>query len=94
VKRLTFDEWAEALYTAPETEKGKWNGLSPGGAAGALRVSRQRVHQLLTQGKLDGLELVDDRGNWGAFLVTDASIQRYLASDRKPGPKAATERKP
>jgi len=91
--KLTFEEWSKVFESVPEDERDEWNGPSPGGAAGDLGVSRQRIHQLLSQGKLNGIELVDDDGSFRAFTVTKASIRRYQESDRKPGPKAAKGRK-
>lgn len=66
----------------------KWNGPSPGGAAGDLGVSRQRIHQLLSKGILESITLTDYAGRKVALIVTDESIERYKASERKPGPKA------
>lgn len=66
----------------------RWNGPSPGGAAADLNVSRQRVHQLLANGVLESITLTDAIGRKIAFLITQESIDRYKASERKPGPKA------
>jgi hypothetical protein len=87
VCRLTFPEWSKIFESLPENERDEWDGVSPGGAAGQLGVSRQRIHQLLTQGKLNAVELIDEDGTFRAFTVTAASIRRYQESDRKPGPK-------
>lgn len=87
VVRLTFEEWSKIFESVSDEERDEWNGPSPGGAAGELGVSRQRVHQLLAKGKLNGIEFVEKDGSFRAFTVTDASIRRYKESDRKPGPK-------
>lgn len=84
---MTTDEWAEKIAPLSDKEREEWIGPSPGGAAGDLGVTRQRIHQLLCEGKLDGIEIADHRDRGVAVFVTTASIRRYQESDRKRGPK-------
>ena len=50
-----------------------------------LDMSRQRVHQLLENGALDALQVTTKSGTVAMTLVTEASLERYLAS-RVPVP--------
>ena len=51
-------------------------------AAQALRVSVSRVHQLIGDGRLKARKA--SRRCW---LIEAATVDRYAASDRKPGPR-------
>ena len=62
--------------------------LSVASAAKMLKVSKQRVYQLIHVGRLDALYIYDvhgdkPRGNPLLVLVTVASVERFKAS--KPG---------
>ena len=59
-------------------------GPSPGGAAAELEVSRQRIHQLIAEGKLDVIELRETA--WAlphVVMITSASLRRWKSS--RPG---------
>lgn len=45
----------------------------------ALGVTKQRVHQLIDSGALDTLQVTNSAGRVAITLVTDASLERYLA---------------
>lgn len=85
LRKMSYDEWAELLaQTRGKPEYHRWMGWSPGGAAAALKVSRQRVWQMVKEGKLDMLMLADTpTAKPSAWLITTASLDRYAKS--KPG---------
>lgn len=82
VRRMTYAAWREALdATHGKPEYDELIGPSPGGAALDLKVSRQRVHQLLADGRLDMVVLAHTpKGKITAYMVTDASIRRLLST--------------
>lgn len=47
--------------------------------AARLKVSHQRVYQLIGEGVLDTIEIVNKAGKVSLSLVTEASLDRYLA---------------
>lgn len=79
----------DAPAGAPEYEqKGLSIGYSILGAAAYLKVSRQRVYQLIKAGRLEAFELVDDAKYPAGVFVKARSLSEFKYSDRKPGPKA------
>jgi hypothetical protein len=83
MRRLTFEQWGELLATShgQPSEYSRWMGSSPGGAAADLGVTRQRIWQLLKEGKLDLLMLADNRdAKVSAWLIPQGSIERYRKS--------------
>ena len=85
--KLTIDEWVSKNQELDNEGLPNFNGLSPGGAASRLGVSRQRISQLVKEGKLDRIEIIDDAGHQLGVLITSDSIERFKQSGRKPGPK-------
>ena len=84
VRRMTYDEWGDAIaQTHGKPEYHELMGSSPGGAAMSLGVSRQRIHQLIDAGKLDVICLSDKpKAKPTSYLVTDASVSRLLSTRR------------
>ena len=82
-KRMTVDQWSEKLFKYgkdPDDKRyGDYMGLSPGGAAGHLNVGRPMVNNLIRRGILDVIELLDREGAIVAWILTDNSIDRYVA---------------
>jgi len=70
-KTLTLEAWAEGIRTDPEN----YNGLSPNGTAELFRVTRQSIYDWHRAGKLDRIDIVDDRKKRVAILFTTASIK-------------------
>lgn len=89
VRRMDRRDWVAAMANATRAEEKELNGPSPGGLAEVLGLSRQRVYQLLKEGKLEGVAVMDAKFGLRAFYVTESSIERYAMSNRRPGPKAA-----
>lgn len=79
-RTLTLPEWLR-LVRRHATDDGFANvsGFPVIDAADRLGVSKQRVHQLLEAGVLDSLAIVNKRGTVAVMLVTEASVNRYLA---------------
>lgn len=83
MRRMTFEQWGERLATthADPSEYSRWMGSSPGGTAADLGVTRQRIWQLLKEGKLDLLLLADNKDSKvSAWIIPSASIERYRKS--------------
>lgn len=78
----------EALHKAWEQNPGLC-GPSPGGASGALGISRQGVYAAVKRGSLDMVRLkVPGETRRGPCLyITRASIERYRKNQGRPGPR-------
>jgi hypothetical protein len=74
-KIFQISEWARALDQADNEDD--LNGLSPGGAAERLGVTRQTVYNLLKRGDLDRVTIVDSEGKKFGVIITNASLLRY-----------------
>jgi len=79
--KLTQNQWDELV------EKGdplvdKITGPSPGGAATELGVSRQRVHELIRQGRLDATAVYKGR-KLLFYMVSQESIERQKKARRQ-----------
>src|SRR5437879_4865409 len=91
----SMKEYLEAFEKDPSLV-----GPSPGGAIGAMRCSRQYVHQLEKEGKIDTVRVYQKGRWWGkeliVFMITEKSLARYL-KERYPDiydPKHPTYRPP
>jgi len=83
-RRLTFSQWLRAI--APVALEDRFKNLAgypSADVADRLGVSRQRVEQLVGAGTLDTIEIVNKKGQVSMVLITEASVDRYLA-DRVP----------
>lgn len=83
IRRMTYEAWGEVLAQthAQPSEYAKYMGSSPGGAAAELGVTRQRIWQLLKEGKLDLLLLADNKdAKVSAWIIPNASVERYRKS--------------
>jgi len=83
MRRMTIAAWGELLAQthAQPSEYAKYMGCSPGGAAEALGCTRQRIWQLLKEGKLDLLLLADSKdAKVSAWIIPNASVDRYRKS--------------
>jgi hypothetical protein len=81
-QKMSYAGWAELLaQSRGKPDYQRWMGVSPGGAAVQLKVSRQRVWQLVKDGRLDMVMLADNEAaEPSAWLVTNASVERYRKS--------------
>jgi hypothetical protein len=77
IRKVTFREWLAGVITSRQ------NHYMVAEAASRLRVDRSRVHQLLKSGALDGFEITTATGTVAMTVITEASLERYLA-DRVP----------
>ena len=88
---LTLQELAERVSAAKtDAELDQYRGLSPGGAAQALGISRPSIYTALNKGALDSIRLLDDNGSTcTGLLITKASIEEYLTRRRRTASKKA-----
>jgi len=75
----SLDDWQTALKQEPGL-----NGLSPGGVAGHLGVTRQAVHAAVKSGRLDAVR-VSDGGELRFILITNDSLQRFVENPNVKG---------
>jgi hypothetical protein len=80
--RMTIRQWGEML--AQHHGKPSYSlymGYSPGGAAAELKVTRQRIWQMVKEGKLDMIMVADDdKAKVSGWYITDGSVRRLKAS--------------
>ncbi len=74
-KVFTLKEWYEAMEKSKDETR--FNGVSPGGAANRLGVTRQTIYNLLKRDQLDRITIVDSDGDKLAVLITMESLIRY-----------------
>lgn len=80
-RRLAFGDWLRLVRRhALDNEFPNVAGFPPGEVATKLDVSHQRVSQLVADGTLDLIEIVNKNGKVSLTLVTEASLDRYLAT--------------
>lgn len=75
----TFKEWEQAFYEDPSL-----NGISPGGLATVLGVSRQYVSAEIKRGNIKVVRIKERR--WGRKVVTmvpDDEVRRLLTKVNK-----------
>lgn len=82
IKCKNWEAW-EKLYTEKGAEQVL--GMSPGGVAARLGVSRQRVHQMIEEGVLDEVRIRDRTlGIRGVVIyVTEGSVRREIERRKK-----------
>ena len=80
-RTLTYTQWLKLVVKhALGDQFANLSGLATVDVAKKLDVSRQRVHQLIEEGSLDTLAITTGKGRPALVLVTEASLERYLAS--------------
>jgi DNA-binding transcriptional regulator LsrR (DeoR family) len=72
---MTLAQFAKAIEDGDAQVAEYVRGTSPGPVAAELGISRQRLHELLTEGKLDALRLVDAKGSLVAILIPDRAVR-------------------
>jgi hypothetical protein len=83
-RTLTFSDWMRHLRKAilsPDS-LGDLGGHPVDDVATKLGVTKQRVHQLIDSDALDALVVTTKAGNVTAVIVTQASLDHYLAHRR------------
>lgn len=80
-RTLTWTEWLK-LVRRHALDNGFQNvaGYPAADVAARLGVSHQRVYQLIQGGALDVVEVTTKAGKVSLSLVTEASLERYLAA--------------
>lgn len=79
-RQLKFSDWLR-LVKRHALDAGFVNvaGYPVAEVAGKLNVHRSRVHQLITDGTFDTIEILTPSGRVAMTLITEASLDRYLA---------------
>lgn len=73
---MTRREFMERFRTDEDFGRRCDSATSPGPVAASLKVSRQRVHQLLESGKLDGVRVLKPNGDTAAIYIFRDSVMR------------------
>ena len=81
-KVISLKDWSKGL----QEKEDDFNGLSPGGAASSLGVTRQTIYNLIKRGDLDRITILDDAGKTLAVLITTSSLIRYRAKMSEEAP--------
>lgn len=80
-----FDSF-DAYHAACEADP-SLRGISPGGAAGALGITRQGIYSAVKRGALDKVRITE-RGSGPYFIITEASLKQYLSESLgRKGPR-------
>lgn len=80
-----FDSF-DAYHVACERDS-SLKGVSPGGAACALGITRQGIYNAVKRGSLDMVR-VTERGTGPYLIIPDGAIQRYSAESLgRKGPR-------
>jgi hypothetical protein len=81
---LTFAQWLKKIAKAAISpdDLGDLGGHPVDDVATKLGVTKQRVHQLIDTDKLDAIVILSNAGNTTAVIVTQASLDQYLAYRR------------
>jgi hypothetical protein len=78
----SFDAYHEACQ-----HDSSLRGVSPGGAAGALGITRQGIYNAVKRGSLDMVR-VTERGTGPYLIITDGGIRRYISESLgRKGPR-------
>lgn len=81
-----FDSF-DAYHAACEVDP-SLRGISPGGAASALGISRQGIYNAVKRGSLDMVR-VTERGTGPYLIITDAGFRRYSSESLgRKGPRS------
>ncbi len=88
-RKIAWQQWIKGLATHVLDEDGSafdsLNGYPIADVHDKLGVHRSRVYQMIQEGKLDTVQIVNKSGNVVLTLVTQLSMDRYL-SERRPLP--------
>lgn len=83
-RSLKFAEWLRLVKRhALDNQFANVSGYPVLDVASKLDVHRSRIYQLIENGTLDTIEITGPSGKVALTLVTEASLDRYLA-DRVP----------
>jgi hypothetical protein len=80
-RTLTYTQWLKLVVRhALDDEYENLSGLATVDAAKKLDVHRSRIYQLIDEGVLDTLAITTSGDKAALVLVTQRSLDRYLAS--------------
>ena len=78
MQTMTRKEFMRRFAKDPVFGRRVDNSTSPGPVAARLKVSRQRVHALLENGKLDGVRVLKPSGGTAAIFIFTDSVDALL----------------
>ena len=86
MQTMTKREFAKAMLDDSFRERfaKSW---SPGPVCEQLGVSRQRVHQLCEEGKLDTLKVVNEDGSLAWINIFEDSVKAHLRTAKRKAAK-------
>ena len=86
-----FDSF-DAYHAACERDS-SLKGISPGGAAGVLGITRQGIYNAVKRGSLDMVR-VTERGTGPYLIITDGGLSRYSAQSLgRKGPRPGSRQR-
>jgi len=85
VHQITAEQWGIELSNHHKNSEQykRMMGVSANSAGAELNVSVQMISKLLKSGKLDQVQVLDDRGETIATLITLYSIENYRKNRRQ-----------
>lgn len=78
IRKMNTKLWNK-LTAESEAYRAKLLGLSPGGAAAELGISRQAVHKAIRRGDLDAVIVNNEDGSLSMFMIPEDSVQAFKA---------------
>lgn len=78
VRTMQLKAWQAATETT-KADLAKLIGWSPGGAADQAGVSRQYIHQLIREGKLEAIQVKEGR-QLVMYMIPDESLRAWMKS--------------
>ena len=82
MQTMTRDEFARAMEDDDFRERFRKTS-SPGPVADQLGVTRQRCHELIQNGKLETLRVVNEDGSLAWLNVYEDSVKAYLRASKR-----------
>lgn len=79
---MSLQRYSELLTSTPADRVCEVNGVSPGGAAARLGITRQGLHNAIVRGHIKVFKLLRD-SSLVAIIVPDAEIERYRLEVQK-----------
>lgn len=75
-KEMELEDWVHKMQSTPSGKATRYLGMSPGGVAAVLSISRQAVHDAINRDRMDAWRLTRD-GKLIAILIPDSDVDNY-----------------
>lgn len=75
-KEMDIEDWVHKIQSTPSGKTTDYLGMSPGGVAAVLRISRQAVHDAINRDRMDAWRLTRE-GKLVAILIPDHDVENY-----------------